>query len=304
MSSTASSNGGAPTETNNSSPSSLPDPFSTGPSVYLYGFLATLVLIFLVSIGVAWRGYHTRRLLRARIDEAIARGVLMPGYDSSNPHLPLFQSGRRGNRGPLPPRPIMYEGWIGSNASEVEKDWDIKPASLTGLKPIIPEPPKEPEQPHAKSPRFSHWLDPLRQYWFVTPPDGADANQLQGRPARGERSPPNGAAATGSDATAATTGQETKDELKDVEEVVTSVLIAMPDKSRSSSRRISMGVASSPRPSSSTAPPLPMGLTALQELPPLMLGVVQMPLVPTEEQREHMDEKIPSASKEKATEVP
>ena len=30
-------------------------PFSNGPSVYLYGFLATLVLIFLVSIGVAWK---------------------------------------------------------------------------------------------------------------------------------------------------------------------------------------------------------------------------------------------------------
>ncbi|KAG8807734.1 hypothetical protein FRC18_005396 [Serendipita sp. 400] len=31
------------------------DFFNTGPSMYLYGFLATLALIFLVSIIVAWR---------------------------------------------------------------------------------------------------------------------------------------------------------------------------------------------------------------------------------------------------------
>ena len=31
------------------------DSLPGGPNVYLYGFLATLVLIFLVSIGVAWK---------------------------------------------------------------------------------------------------------------------------------------------------------------------------------------------------------------------------------------------------------
>lgn len=56
-------------------------------------------------------------MLRARIDEAIARGVLMPGYDASDTHLPL-------SRRPLPPRPLMHEMWIGQ--TDLEKQWDIK----------------------------------------------------------------------------------------------------------------------------------------------------------------------------------
>ena len=53
MSSTTSTDGGAPSA--NPTPVIGTDPLSQGPSVYLYGFLATLVLVFLVSIVVAYK---------------------------------------------------------------------------------------------------------------------------------------------------------------------------------------------------------------------------------------------------------
>lgn len=112
--------------------------------------------------------------------------------------------------------------------------------------------------------RMSHWLDPLRQYWFVTPPDGTHANQLQGRPARVERV---------DSRTQDVPEPQTKNDLDDVEEVQASVVIAMPQ-ARSTSRPNSyVPVASSSRPTSSVP------VQEQKELPPLVIGVVQVPMV-------------------------
>ena len=42
-----------PYDNGNAIPSS--NTFGNGPSIYLYGFLATLTLVFFLSIAVAWR---------------------------------------------------------------------------------------------------------------------------------------------------------------------------------------------------------------------------------------------------------
>ncbi|KAG8839687.1 hypothetical protein FRB91_006834, partial [Serendipita sp. 411] len=210
------------------------DFFNTGPSMYLYGFLATLALIFLVSIIVAWRGYYTRRILRRRIEEAIARGVHIPGYTDA---ATLGRNGRGGEGGAaLGPRPVLWETWIVRNGEkksdgdeallqnhevgreggiveekiqpngDLERGWDFKPASITILRPLTEE--EEEEQAEKKPPskegrrrrnrsartmqsqsesaqstsRF-HWItEPLREYWFVRPPNGATAQQLAGMP--------------------------------------------------------------------------------------------------------------------------
>src|SRR4051794_4497599 len=91
--------------------------------------------------------------------------------------------------------------------------------------------------------RMSRWLDPLRQYWFVTPPEGTHANQLQGRPTREERA---------ESRTQEVSEVQPKNELGDVEEVQASVLIAMPQ-ARSASRPNSYVpvASSSSRPTSS-----------------------------------------------------
>jgi hypothetical protein len=86
----------------------------------------------------AHRGYYTRRILRARIDEAIARSVLMPGYELPNPNLPPFtpanlagmamMSNGAGEGRMLMNKPVMFEEWIGGGEKEggEKEGWDIK----------------------------------------------------------------------------------------------------------------------------------------------------------------------------------
>jgi hypothetical protein len=76
-----------------------------GTNVYLYGFLSTLILIFLVSVAVAYKGYRTRALLRQRIDQALAAGVFIPGVSSDDGP----GTRRRRDAGE---RPVMSEVWL------------------------------------------------------------------------------------------------------------------------------------------------------------------------------------------------
>lgn len=79
-----------------------------GTNVYLYGFLSTLILIFLVSVAVAYKGYRTRILLRQRIDEALAAGVFIPGLS------PDDGTGTRRRR-EAGEKPVISEVWIHRN---------------------------------------------------------------------------------------------------------------------------------------------------------------------------------------------
>jgi hypothetical protein len=75
-----------------------------GTNVYLYGFLSTLILIFLVSVAVAYKGYRTRILLRQRIDEALAAGVFIPGISPDD--------GTSTRRRREAEKPVMSEVWL------------------------------------------------------------------------------------------------------------------------------------------------------------------------------------------------
>ena len=94
-----------------------------GTNVYLYGFLSTLILIFLVSVAVAYKGYRTRILLRQRIDEALAAGVFIPGLS------PDDGTGTRRRR-ETGEKPVISEVWIhrhrsqGTNANANVDKWD------------------------------------------------------------------------------------------------------------------------------------------------------------------------------------
>ncbi|KAG8811886.1 hypothetical protein FRC17_002299 [Serendipita sp. 399] len=220
------------------------DFFNAGPSMYLYGFLATLVLILGVSVIVGWRGYYTRRMLRRRIDEAIARGVYIPGYSDGN-NLDPDGMGRRGGPGDgaVGPRPIIWETWIqtkekgdmnmeakgkaregGEDLEGGGRGWDFQPASVTIVRPLTTEEEervKEPGAKKAKSSRraaaaangggggaFHRFGAFVREYWFVRPPgaSGASAHQLMGMPA-----PASPTSANANDANNNVTGNATND---------------------------------------------------------------------------------------------
>ncbi len=74
------------------------------------------------------RGYHTRRLLRARLDEAIARGVYLPGYLGDD--YSTFGRGAHSRLQQLQ-TPIMYHNWLDTTLGDdndllVATGWDIK----------------------------------------------------------------------------------------------------------------------------------------------------------------------------------
>lgn len=277
-----------------------PDPFSNGPSVYLYGFLATLVLIFLVSICVAWRGYRARRLLRARIDEAISRGVYIPGYTGDD--YPTYGRGVRA-RLPMLPQPTVYEDWIdikseGGTDKKVVPGWDIKPTAIAAILPYVP--PSTTNVPLSNATSLLHQLlDPLREYWFVRAPDGAEPGQVQGLANRGSR-----AATVDSPNPAPANNEEKEIDLTDAEGLSVAVLIAMPNPSqpsieaygkgkrvsRPSSYQHGAGVASTSQLRQSVS--LDGGVVEEQvkeDLPELMMGVaevgIQIPKEPTPEPR-------------------
>jgi len=88
-----------------------------GTNVYLYGFLSTLILIFLVSVAVAYKGYRTRALLRQRIDEALAAGVFIPGLSPDD-----GSGGRR--RRDAAEKPVLSEVWLRRRRRVNIGEWD------------------------------------------------------------------------------------------------------------------------------------------------------------------------------------
>ena len=102
--------------TNNNGNNNTLDAFM-GTNVYLYGFLSTLILIFLVSVAVAYKGYRTRALLRQRIDEALAAGVFIPGVSSDG-----SPAGRRHRD--AAEKPVLSEVWLRRRQAANVSKWD------------------------------------------------------------------------------------------------------------------------------------------------------------------------------------
>ncbi|RPD58183.1 hypothetical protein L226DRAFT_143035 [Lentinus tigrinus ALCF2SS1-7] len=149
---------------NNFPPGSGPE-LTSSASLYLYTFLATLIILILVSATIVCRSYALRRRQRALIAEAIANGTYV------DPNKP-----------PVVERPKMFEMHIGVEeaakleetefSSEKEKqretvgsdilvDWDkMAPVSCRWLnppeRPVTPIPPTPAPTPQPQ--RRFRWL--------------------------------------------------------------------------------------------------------------------------------------------------
>lgn len=106
-------------------------------SLYLYTFLATLVLLLVVSAAIVVRSLMLRRRHRVMIEEAIRNGTLPPPFGYQRPRVDLSK------------KPKMWNAWIetapeppktGGRSREKEWYWDmIKPFSaISTLPPPLP----------------------------------------------------------------------------------------------------------------------------------------------------------------------
>ncbi|GJJ12136.1 hypothetical protein Clacol_006377 [Clathrus columnatus] len=91
--------------TTNSNPGFNPTQSST---LYLFTFLATLLLLLAVSCAIVIRSFILRRRFRRRIEEAIAAGVLIPGTLDDTALGGMGRSRRRD----FGEKPKMWEVWI------------------------------------------------------------------------------------------------------------------------------------------------------------------------------------------------
>jgi len=88
-------------------------------ALYLFTFLATLLLLLAVSCAIVIRSFILRRRFRRRIEEAIAAGVLIPGSLDDGPAGAM---GRR--RRDFGEKPKLWEVWVDENGQMHEGSSD------------------------------------------------------------------------------------------------------------------------------------------------------------------------------------
>ncbi|KIM89705.1 hypothetical protein PILCRDRAFT_2020, partial [Piloderma croceum F 1598] len=102
---------GPPTQTSNTPLNSSGPSLQSSSSLYLYTFLATLVLLLGVSGAIVVRSFILRRRHQALVEEAIRNGTWVP---------PPFGAGGRGGRHglgkkELGEKPKMWDAWVGKD---------------------------------------------------------------------------------------------------------------------------------------------------------------------------------------------
>ncbi|KAL4253547.1 hypothetical protein AB1N83_013648 [Pleurotus pulmonarius] len=114
-------------------PNNNPTPgIATSASLYLYTFLATLVLLLGVSSAIVVRSLILRRRHRRMIEEAIRNGTWVPPAASSSRRVDLSK------------KPKMYEAWISRGDAQDRRglehtDWEgIMPFSVLYTLPSKP----------------------------------------------------------------------------------------------------------------------------------------------------------------------
>lgn len=101
---------------------------ASSASLYLYTFLATLVLLLSVSAAIVIRSLLLRRRHRRLVEEAIRNGTYVPGMFGNGAGLggPWggFPGGGRGNKVDLAMKPKLWEAYLGlgSTQTQTEKD--------------------------------------------------------------------------------------------------------------------------------------------------------------------------------------
>ncbi|KAJ3724221.1 hypothetical protein DFJ43DRAFT_1090879 [Lentinula guzmanii] len=116
--------------TNNNSSSGGGENIANSASLYLYTFLATLVLLLGVSAAIVIRSLILRRRHRRMIEEAIRNGTYVP---------PSILATSRGGRIDLAKKPKMWEATVRSEWNGKEGGWaDILPVSASISSAAIP----------------------------------------------------------------------------------------------------------------------------------------------------------------------
>ncbi|KAF8913422.1 hypothetical protein CPB85DRAFT_1299784 [Mucidula mucida] len=108
---------------------------NSSASLYLYTFLATLVLLLGVSAAIVFRSLILRRRHRAMIDEAIRNGTWVPPANG------------RGRRIDPMDKPLMHDAHLIVEAKYAHHEWDLmKPFSVSYSAPAV-QPPAVPPPP-------------------------------------------------------------------------------------------------------------------------------------------------------------
>jgi hypothetical protein len=165
-----------------------------------------------------------------------------------------------------------------------------QPTSIAAIRPYVPPSPPNVPQPSI----LQQLVDPLREFWFVRPPEGTEPGQLQGRPTNVRFS------STGVQDTA-----EPEINLTDAEEVSVALVIVMPNPERPVASEESNGSFGNGRPlHRPTTPVRPTGTVGIaststpwrdaadvgevetshqRDLPELIMGTVRIGIYKQEE---------------------
>ncbi|KAF4568520.1 hypothetical protein EYR40_010072 [Pleurotus pulmonarius] len=295
-------------------PNNNPTPgIATSASLYLYTFLATLVLLLGVSSAIVVRSLILRRRHRRMIEEAIRNGTWVPPAASSPRRVDLSK------------KPKMYEAWISRGDAQDRRglehtDWEgIMPFSVLYTLP---------SKPAAGTPQASSSTNNTAPVSTPNPDAGAPSStgrsrlsrftplRLFRRPAAPAASPspsapanPAGDAAGVSNA-AGNNGSASSNEKQPVTQadgrkskVQVAVLIAMPDASSSNYYNNKTRPSTPSQSISSTSNSLPLSSTPLastppptsrdgeeEELPAIEVGVAQVTILGGDEEEGIIDD--------------
>jgi len=127
---------GPPTASSTTTSNNLGPGNSPPTSLYLYTFVATLSLLFLIFSTLVARSVRLRRQRHAAVLAAIAAGSYPPSNVALHPR-------RDGN--PLTPKPVLWETRIAPSLDttdiDTEKGWDeILPLAGTTMVPVTKSP--------------------------------------------------------------------------------------------------------------------------------------------------------------------
>ncbi|KAG1738023.1 hypothetical protein EDB19DRAFT_1829310 [Suillus lakei] len=161
---TATASGSTATSSGSAEPS-----LTSSAALYLYTFLATLVLLLAVSSAIVIRSLILRRRHQRIVEEAIRAGTWLP-------HQPYDHRGSRRRRD-IGKKPKLWEAWLRNGDEEGSADgkcsWDdIMPVYAAHIKsaPTARSPRPESPQPRSDaSSRTMHFLRPFRTPFSPAP---------------------------------------------------------------------------------------------------------------------------------------
>ncbi|KAG2047207.1 hypothetical protein BDR06DRAFT_964225 [Suillus hirtellus] len=149
-------NGSSTNSTTSAEPS-----LTSSAALYLYTFLATLVLLLAVSSAIVIRSLILRRRHQRIVEEAIRAGTWLP-------HQPYDPRGSRRRRD-VGKKPKLWEAWLRSGdeegAADIKCAWDdIMPVYAAHIKSSPSPRSSRPQSPQSRSDASSRTMRFLRSY--------------------------------------------------------------------------------------------------------------------------------------------